>query len=53
MEVAVPQYMEAFISLLADKIHALQGDKRLVVVIPPYRPGFPSPEVPSLDLRRK
>lgn len=53
MEVAVPQYMEAFISLLADKIHGLPGDKRLVVVIPPYRPGFPSPEVPSLDLRGK
>ena len=47
MELAVPQYMEGFISLLADRIHALPGEKRLVVVIPPYRPGFPSPEVTS------
>lgn len=47
MELAVPQYMEGFISLLADRIHALPQEKRLVVVIPPYRPGFPSPEVTS------
>jgi hypothetical protein len=48
MELAVPQYMEAFISLLADKIHALPREKRLVVVIPPFRPGYPSPEVPTM-----
>jgi hypothetical protein len=48
MELAVPQYMEAFISLLADKIHALPREKRLVVVIPPFRPGYPSPEVPPM-----
>jgi hypothetical protein len=47
MEVAVPQYLEAFISYLADSIHALPGEKRLVVVIPPYMEGYPSSEVAS------
>lgn len=50
MELAVPQYMEAYITLLADKLHALPGGKRLVVVIPPYRPGYPSPEVQRRSL---
>ena len=45
MELAVPQYMEGFISRLADRIHALPREKRIVVVIPPHRTGLPSPEV--------
>jgi hypothetical protein len=47
LELAVPQYFEAFLTNLADKIHSLPGDKRVVVVIPPYLPGYPSAEVPS------
>jgi hypothetical protein len=45
IEVAVPQYLGSFLSLLADTIHALPGEKRLVVVIPPYIEGYPSAEV--------
>jgi hypothetical protein len=45
MEIAVPQYLETFISYLADTIHGLSGEKRLVVVIPPYMEGYPSAEV--------
>lgn len=45
LEIAVPQYLEQFILTLADSIHALPGSKRLVVVIPPFTPGFPSAEI--------
>ena len=45
MEVAIPQYFEGFLSYLSDTIHALPGNKRVVVVIPPSIPGYPSAEV--------
>lgn len=46
MELAFPQYFEAFLTYLSDKIHALSGEKRVVVVIPPNIPQYPSAEVP-------
>lgn len=45
MEIAIPQYFEGFLSHLSDTIHALPGDKRVVVVLPPSVPGYPSAEV--------
>ena len=45
IEIAVPNYFETFIILLGDAIHVLPGNKRLVVVIPPYISGYPSAEV--------
>ena len=45
MEIAVPQYFERFLSHLADTIHSLPGEKRVVVVIPPSIAGYPSAEV--------
>lgn len=46
MELAFPQYFEPFLTYLSDKIHALPGEKRVVVVIPPNIPQYPSAEVP-------
>ena len=45
MELAVPQFFETFFSRLSDELHFLPGEKRIVVVIPPYLPGYPSAEV--------
>lgn len=45
MEFAIPQYLSGVIAYLADQIHALPGNKRIVVVIPPYVQGYPSSEV--------
>lgn len=48
LEIAIPQYFESFLSTLADKLHSLPpGNKRIVVVIPPSTPGYPSSEVLS------
>ena len=52
MELAVPQYFETFFSRLSDALHHLPGEKRIVVVIPPYRAGYPSAEVRSHPKRR-
>jgi len=35
---------------LADKIHGMKGEKKLVVVISPNVSGYPSAEVPVLPL---
>ena len=45
MEIAIPHYFQEYITLLADAIHAIPGNKRLVVVIPPHIHGYPSAEV--------
>jgi hypothetical protein len=45
MELAVPQFFETFFSRLSDSLHLLHGEKRIVVVIPPHRPGYASAEV--------
>jgi len=45
MELAVPQFFETFFSRLSDVLHFLPGEKRIVVVIPPHIPGYPSAEV--------
>jgi len=47
MEIAIPHYFEEFISRLGDAIHSLHGNKRLVLVIPPFIRGYPSAEVSS------
>ena len=46
MEIAIPHYFEKYITHLGDMIHALPGNKRLVLVIPPYMHGYPSAEAP-------
>ena len=45
VELAIPQYLEVFLTYLADKIHSMSGQKRIIVVIPPNVPSFPSAEV--------
>ena len=45
LEFAIPQYLGNVISFIADKIHALPGNKRIVIVIGGYVEGYPSAEV--------
>ena len=51
LELGAPQFFESLFTVLADKIHLLPGDKRLVVVIPPYHRAHTASQSEVTDIQ--